>query len=336
MTGQWILLVGATGVFGGRLARQLAAFPDITVVVTSRDRSRAEALATKLREGGAVAEITALAFDNRADLPKLASMAPWLVIDASGPFQNGDFSLARASLEAGAHYLDLADARSHVFGFSSALDALARERGLVALTGASSTPALSNAMVETPDRRLEARQLHRGRNHARRRQRGRPVRHRGDPVLRRPQDSGLAWRPSRQHHRLGDRRAMGCPRSRPPVGLAGRDARRRNSFSPFRRQGPGALLAGLESKAEHSGMLALARAFRGIPFQDRRKLLHGARVLRGPSTATRRNVVPVAASKCGGEAPDRAQWRPTTPRTTTEPSCRPSPPWRPLADLLGG
>jgi hypothetical protein len=109
-----ILLVGATGVFGRRLARQLAAMDGVALTVTSRDASRAESLADKLRKDGAMAEITALPFDNRGDLPKFASLAPWLVIDASGPFQGGDYSLARASLEAGANYVDLADARDHV------------------------------------------------------------------------------------------------------------------------------------------------------------------------------------------------------------------------------
>ena len=73
---------------------------------------------------------------------------PWLVIDASGPFQNGNFDLARATLAAGAHYLDLADARRHLLGFAKALDATAQAKGLVALAGAGSTPALSFAAVE--------------------------------------------------------------------------------------------------------------------------------------------------------------------------------------------
>jgi short-subunit dehydrogenase len=49
MTRHRILLVGATGVFGGRLARQLARINDVALIVTSRDLARAEALASKLR-----------------------------------------------------------------------------------------------------------------------------------------------------------------------------------------------------------------------------------------------------------------------------------------------
>ncbi len=45
------------------------------------------------------------------------------------------------------HYVDLADARDFVAGFA-ALDAEARAAGVVALSGASSTPALSHAVLD--------------------------------------------------------------------------------------------------------------------------------------------------------------------------------------------
>lgn len=70
-----------------------------------------------------------------------------LVIDASGPFQGAGYGVPRAALEAGAHVVDLADARDYISGYGAALDELARSRGRVALTGASSTPALSAAAV---------------------------------------------------------------------------------------------------------------------------------------------------------------------------------------------
>jgi hypothetical protein len=69
------------------------------------------------------------------------------VIDAAGPFQGADLRFARAVIEAGAHYLDLADGRDFVAAFIS-LDELAREKGVVAITGASSTPALTHAVLD--------------------------------------------------------------------------------------------------------------------------------------------------------------------------------------------
>ncbi len=141
-----LLLIGATGVFGARLARQLALCDGIALSVASRDASRAAGLAAAIGHG-ATAGVTGVAFDNRRDLQQLATMRPWLVIDASGPFQGCDYALAEASLKSGAHFIDLADARDYVLGFAAALDPLARDRNLVALTGASSTPALSSAAV---------------------------------------------------------------------------------------------------------------------------------------------------------------------------------------------
>ena len=77
----------------------------------------------------------------------LAVTGAFAVVDAAGPYQGGTYHLASAAIAAGLHFIDLADARDHVAGFAS-LDAAAREAGVVALTGASSTPALSNAALD--------------------------------------------------------------------------------------------------------------------------------------------------------------------------------------------
>jgi hypothetical protein len=147
MTVRRILLIGGTGVFGGRLARHLARIDGLDLVITSRDGAKAKAFARSLRhvEG---TRVSGIALDHRHDLAaRLAEIAPWLVIDASGPFQGAGYDVPRAALEAGAHVVDLADARDYILGYAAALDALARSRGLVALAGASSTPALSAAAV---------------------------------------------------------------------------------------------------------------------------------------------------------------------------------------------
>ncbi|WP_158554723.1 SDR family oxidoreductase [Methylovirgula sp. 4M-Z18] len=148
MTARRILLVGATGVFGARLAAKLARLPDIVLIVTSRSRAKAEALAGRLRRVQPGARIESEAFDRTGDVGRaLAHCRPWLVIDASGPFQTADYAFARAAVEAGAHWLDLADARSYILRFAAALAPLAQAKDVVALTGASSTPALSGAVV---------------------------------------------------------------------------------------------------------------------------------------------------------------------------------------------
>ncbi len=140
-----IIILGATGLFGGHLARQLLARGDFDVVAVGRSAAKLEALRT--RHGGRMAVL------DRADLSAVTKFLdlekPFAVIDAAGPFQSyGEepYAFAKAVISAGAHYIDIADGRDFVAGFTT-LDALAQSRGVVALSGASSTPALSSAAV---------------------------------------------------------------------------------------------------------------------------------------------------------------------------------------------
>jgi saccharopine dehydrogenase-like NADP-dependent oxidoreductase len=145
-----IVLIGATGFFGRRLAQHLAAIDGIELVLTSRDEVRACSVAQAIGNKRPNAKIDAMAFDHDDPhrLERLVELSPWLVIDASGPFQSASYDLARAALDVGAHWIDLADARDYLIGFEAALDPIARRKGLVARAGASSTPALSTAVVE--------------------------------------------------------------------------------------------------------------------------------------------------------------------------------------------
>lgn len=140
-----VVLIGATGVFGRRLARHLSRMDGLDLVLTSRSAGKAEALAGALAtEMGR--PLSGAGLDRDKDLvAALVALRPWLVIDASGPFQQQGYEVPTAALLLGAHVLDLADARDYLMGYGAALDALAKARGLVALAGASSTPALAGA-----------------------------------------------------------------------------------------------------------------------------------------------------------------------------------------------
>jgi hypothetical protein len=70
------------------------------------------------------------------------------VVHTAGPFQQQGYGVARAAAGAGAHYVDLADGRRFVCDFPAALDAQFRRAGRVAVSGASTVPALSSAVVE--------------------------------------------------------------------------------------------------------------------------------------------------------------------------------------------
>ncbi len=78
---------------------------------------------------------------------RLREIGPDIVIHTSGPFQTQDHRVARAAIAAGAHYLDLADARKFVATISE-LDELAKEAGVAVIAGASSVPCLTAAFLD--------------------------------------------------------------------------------------------------------------------------------------------------------------------------------------------
>lgn len=145
MTRRRVVLVGATGMFGDRLAARLARWPELELVLAARTPASLEALRARLAGGAPAAQ--SIAVVDRGKPETITALAPWAVIDAAGPFLGASYALPRAVIEAGAHWIDLADGRDYVAGFGAALDALARAYGVLAVTAASSTPALSTAAL---------------------------------------------------------------------------------------------------------------------------------------------------------------------------------------------
>jgi hypothetical protein len=141
------LIVGGYGTFGGRLAQLLADEPRLTLIIAGRARDRAEAFCKSLR-GAATFE--AIAFDREGDLDAALAIAkPDVVVDASGPFQayRGEpYRLVQACIARGIDYLDLADGSDFVDGIAQ-FDAAATARGVCVLSGVSSFPVLTAAVV---------------------------------------------------------------------------------------------------------------------------------------------------------------------------------------------
>jgi saccharopine dehydrogenase-like NADP-dependent oxidoreductase len=139
------LVLGGYGNFGARICRALAADPHIELRVAGRDARRAEAFADSLEGGarGVCIDVQAPAF---ADT--LRELGAELVIHTAGPFQGQDYRVPLAVAAAGAHYIDLADGRRFVCDFPAALDAAFRAAGRTAVSGASTVPALSSAVVD--------------------------------------------------------------------------------------------------------------------------------------------------------------------------------------------
>ncbi|GJD50089.1 hypothetical protein OPKNFCMD_2826 [Methylobacterium crusticola] len=147
-----VLVVGGAGAFGQRLVAGLAAGGACAVLVGGRDLARAEAVAAGIARAHPGSRVEAVRLDaGTVTAQALADLRLAGVVDAAGPFQEAaggaSYGLARAAIAAGLPYVDIADGRDFVAGFP-ALDAAARAAGVAALTGASSTPALSNAVLD--------------------------------------------------------------------------------------------------------------------------------------------------------------------------------------------
>ena len=138
-----VVVLGGYGNFGARICRALAGAPRIDLVVAARDRAKAQAFAAPL---GATA--AALDSADAALADRLLELGAGLVIHTAGPFQGQDYAVARAAATASCHYIDLADGRRFVCDFAAAMDAIFRKAGRCAITGASTVPALSSAVVD--------------------------------------------------------------------------------------------------------------------------------------------------------------------------------------------
>jgi saccharopine dehydrogenase-like NADP-dependent oxidoreductase len=142
---QTVLVLGGYGFFGKRISAALAAASTSRVLVGGRDLGHARAAARVM----GLSDQHAVALD--ANDEKLANTLQSLCVDVlihtAGPFQGQDYHVARAAINAGCHYIDMADGRRFVAGISS-LGSIALAADVTVISGASSVPALSSAVVD--------------------------------------------------------------------------------------------------------------------------------------------------------------------------------------------
>lgn len=151
-----VLVLGGYGHFGARITRALALDPAIEVIVAGRSATRqGPAAFAGLPQAARLAYVD---LDTAAaDFPaRLAAQRADLVIHSAGPFQGQDTAVAGACLAAGAHYVDLADGRDFVRDFPARMDAAARAANRAAITGASTLPAISSAVIDALRPRLDS------------------------------------------------------------------------------------------------------------------------------------------------------------------------------------
>ncbi|WP_164503453.1 saccharopine dehydrogenase family protein [Pleionea sediminis] len=151
-----VLVIGGYGNFGKRLIKSLLLDRQIEVVAAGRTRARLDGLQSELLKttGRTIGCITLDVFDQQLSY-QLASIGPDIVVNAVGPFQKqvnigvkeNHYIVARACLAFGCHYVDLADDRCFVSGFSKELNNTALKRNVSLITGASTVPALTDAVL---------------------------------------------------------------------------------------------------------------------------------------------------------------------------------------------
>lgn len=137
-----IAVLGGYGTFGARVSAELA-FRGHRVIVAGRDHRRALALAQTLPGGPhevVGADVTDLESCRRA------VRGAAVVAVCAGPFSTLGTAPARAALEEGAHYVDIADDRAYIRQLHDLAPAFIRGARCAAY-GCSSLPAVSSALA---------------------------------------------------------------------------------------------------------------------------------------------------------------------------------------------
>lgn len=134
-----VVIIGGFGNFGARICRRLIQETGFEIVATSRRPNTALEFVNT----------AALDMDSPTFAAQLKALNPHLVIHCAGPFQNQDYRVALATMACDAHYIDIADGRDFVSGFVGAVGPAAKAAGRFAITGASTLPALSSAVVDS-------------------------------------------------------------------------------------------------------------------------------------------------------------------------------------------
>ncbi len=154
-----VLTIGGYGNFGKRLVKSLIEYSANEVIIAGRNILKANQLAVLIAQEfpDRISAIKLDALDQNLD-KKIEKQKPDIVVNASGPFhfqasfkqKNGsqNYNVPRACLYAKCHYIDLADNRDFVCNFRESLNKRAKKLNLVFVTGASTVPSLTDAVIQ--------------------------------------------------------------------------------------------------------------------------------------------------------------------------------------------
>ncbi len=142
-----ILILGGYGNFGSRIAVALAK-SGLPIMIAGRNKQKAKKLADEIKKNYPDVSVETAIFDiNKALAEPLEKYAPKIVINTCGPFQFSDYAVPESCIEHNIHYIDLADGREFVTGITS-LNDKAKAAGILLVSGASTVPGLSSAVLE--------------------------------------------------------------------------------------------------------------------------------------------------------------------------------------------
>ncbi|WP_216825431.1 saccharopine dehydrogenase family protein [Kiloniella sp. EL199] len=138
-----VLILGGYGNFGKRIASALTR-DNTSVIIAGRNVEKANSFAKQLP----TKLVQTACFDVHKNLAtELKRLEPTVVINTCGPFQNSNYDVAEICIKASIPYIDLADGRNFVVGIKT-LDDKARSAGIPVISGASTVPGLSSAVLD--------------------------------------------------------------------------------------------------------------------------------------------------------------------------------------------
>ncbi|GGS63947.1 hypothetical protein GCM10010156_23770 [Planobispora rosea] len=149
-----VIALGGAGAMGAPAVETLAARGDIAkLVIADRDLDAAEQLAARLADGATPLVPCAADATDPVRLRALFREAD-LVINTTGPFFRLGVPILRAAIDTGTDYADICDDWEPTLDML-ALDAEAREAGVVAVIGAGASPGTSNMLAALAARELD-------------------------------------------------------------------------------------------------------------------------------------------------------------------------------------
>lgn len=143
-----ILILGGYGNFGRKIAQRLVRDAEIELIIAGRNLHKARSFSEQLEKISGRTVHALLLDTNSHDFQQmLVASGAQLLIHTSGPFQSQNYQIAETCINNRIHYIDLADGRNFVTNFIQ-LDDLAKNKGVLAVSGASSVPGLSSAVIQ--------------------------------------------------------------------------------------------------------------------------------------------------------------------------------------------